>query len=56
MTHRQTRTTFPFRPNKPDTMEWVKQQAEQIDRSANWFINNLIEQAKHQQETQCKKP
>lgn len=43
------RSPFPFRPSKPDTLEWVKQQAAQIDRSANWFINNLIEQAKKQQ-------
>lgn len=49
MSERRQRAPFPLRVKEP-TKEWVKRKAAQEDRSLNWIINNLIEEAMHREQ------
>lgn len=46
----EPQTTFTFRPKNQDVMDWARKRAASMDRSVTWYINNLIEQDKQQQE------
>ncbi|MBH8578806.1 hypothetical protein [Bisbaumannia pacifica] len=45
MADRHQQTPFPLRIKDPEVRSWVKSVAVREDRSQNWLINNLIEEA-----------
>lgn len=56
MADRHQQKPFPLRIKSQSARDWVKASAAKRDRSQNWFINNLIEEAmRHDRQTATQK-